>query len=70
MGLAKNYIRFATAQKIEVNMPLEVTPMPETLIRILMVWKPLEKAIEVEEQELNQVQRKGYTVVEWGGTKI
>ena len=63
-----NYIRFQTQEEIEKNMPLEVTPEPETTIRIMMEWKGLENSIEVEEQILEKVERKGYTVVEWGGT--
>ena len=65
-----NYIRFQTIEEINENMPLEVTPEPETLIRVMMEWKGLNKYIEVKEQQLERVERKGYTVVEWGGTEI
>lgn len=65
-----NYIRFQTIEEINENMPLEVTPVPDTLIRVMMEWKGLNKYIEVEEQQLEKVERKGYTVVEWGGTEI
>lgn len=65
-----NYIRFQTMEEIDKNMPLEITPEPETLIRVMMEWKELNKYIEVEEQQLEKVERKGYTVVEWGGTEI
>lgn len=65
-----NYIRFQTIEEINENMPLEVTPEPDTLIRIMMEWKALNKYIEVEEQQLERVERNGYTVVEWGGTEI
>ena len=65
-----NYIRFQTMEEIDKNMPLEITPEPETLIRVMMEWKGLNKYIEVEEQQLEKVERKGYTVVEWGGTEI
>ena len=51
-------------------MPLEITPEPETLIRVLMGWKKLAKNIEVKEQKLEKVQRTRYTVIEWGGTEI
>ena len=65
-----NYIRFQTMEEINENMPIEVTPKPETLIRVMMEWKSLNKFIEVKEQKLEKVERKGYTVVEWGGTEI
>lgn len=65
-----NYIRFQTLEEINENMPLEVTPVPDTLIRVMMEWKGLNKYIEVEEQQLEKAERNGYTVVEWGGTEI
>ena len=65
-----NYIRFQTMEEINKNMPIEVTPTPETLIRVMMEWKELNRFIEVKEQQLEKVERKGYTVIEWGGTEI
>ena len=65
-----NYIRFETIDEINENMPLEIVPKPETLIRINMVFKPLRSMIDIKKQELKKIQRKGYTVVEWGGSKI
>ncbi len=56
--------------EIEENMPLLVTPSPDTLIRIIMDWKSLDNSIDVKEQTLTPVTRNGYTVVEWGGTEI
>lgn len=64
------YIRFQTMNEIEENMPLLVTPSPDTLIRIMMEWKSLDNSIDVKEQVLTPVARTGYTVVEWGGTEI
>ena len=65
-----NYIRFETIDEIEENMKLEITPEPETLIRINMVFKGLAIPFDIKEQKLEKVERKGYTVVEWGGTKL
>lgn len=65
-----NYIRFATDEEINNNMPLEISPKPDTIIRVLMTFKGLENPIDVEEQSLNTPERKGFTVVEWGGTEI
>lgn len=59
-----NYIRFATLEEINNNMPLELSVEPDTLIRVLMQYKPLKKYMEVEEQELTTPERKGFTVVE------
>lgn len=65
-----NYIRFATDKEINNNMPLAISPNPDTIIRILMIFRGLERPIEVEEQELVTPERIGFTVVEWGGTEI
>ena len=65
-----NFIRFQSMEEINENMPLIITPEPETLIRVVMEWKGLDKPINVKEQSLQKVERKGYTAVEWGGTEI
>lgn len=62
------YLRFQTMEEINTNMPLEITPQPDSLIRIIMEWKGLDEYIEVKEQELSSPERKGYTIVEWGAT--
>lgn len=65
-----NYIRFATIDEINANMPLNINPKPDTLIRVLMTYKGLNNPISVEEQELITPERKGFVAVEWGGTEI
>lgn len=64
------YIRFATNEEINNNMSLQVEPSPDTMIRVLMIFKGLEEKINVKEQPLQKVTRNGYTVVEWGATII
>ena len=49
---------------------LHVTPQPDTVLRVFMAVKPLEKYRKVEEQILTSPERKGFTVVEWGGTYL
>ena len=65
-----NYIRFATIDEINENMPLEINPKPDTIIRILMTYKGLDNPIEIEEQELATPKRTGFVAAEWGGTEI
>ena len=64
------YFRFQTMEEIEENMPLLISPKPDTIIRIMMEWKGLDEYVKVQEQQLTQVDREGFTVVEWGGTEI
>ena len=65
-----NYIRFATMDELNRNMKIEFSKEPDTLIRVLMTYKGLENPIEVKEQELKTPERKGFVVVEWGGSEI
>ena len=57
-------------EEIEENMPLYISKTPDTLIRVMMEWKGLDEYKEVKEQKLEKAERKGFTVVEWGGTEI
>ena len=67
-----NYIRFATMDEINNAMPLDINPTPDTLIRVLMTYKGLDKPIEgITEQQLPTTPtRDGFTVVEWGGSEL
>lgn len=65
-----NFIRFQKEEEINNNMPLEITPKPDTVIRIVMEFKGIEEPIQIQEQKLSTPQRTGFTVVEWGGTEI
>lgn len=65
-----NFIRFETMEQINEDMPLEIIPKPDTIIRIMMVSKKILMPYEVKEQKLETPERKGFTVVEWGGTRI
>jgi ankyrin repeat protein len=53
----------------EDNAQLEITPKPDSILRIFMVFKPIENKISIEPQEIKPFIRKGFTVVEWGGTE-
>lgn len=65
-----NYIRFRNTNEVNNYMPLEFSKKPDTLIRIIMDYKPLKEKINVKEQVLERNTRSGFTVVEWGGRKI
>ena len=56
--------------EINEQMPLEVTPAPDTIIRVLMEYKPINEYIKIDEQVLTKAERNGFTVVEWGGSLI
>ena len=49
---------------------LEISPVPDTLIRVFMVWQAEDHYVEMEKQLLSAPDREGFTVVEWGGTEV
>ena len=51
---------------------LQISPQPETLIRVMMITQPLPSKIDFPLQDLTSLKktRKGFTVVEWGGSSI
>ena len=61
-----NFISFRNPK--DINMPLEFSEKPDTLIRVMMDFKGLDEPIKVKEQHLTKVERTGFTIVEWGGT--
>ena len=70
--LLKNKLSLCTfqTQKFFDTMELNVTPKPDSMIRIFLSIIKLDKPINVKEQKLEPVERKGFTVVEWGGSKL
>lgn len=65
-----NYIRFASMEEINNYMPLDIEPIPDTIIRIMMEYKPLTEEITINEQKLLTPTREGFIVIEWGGSMI
>ena len=64
-----NIITFQTSRYEDVS-GLIVSPKPDTVIRVNMLWYATDKPVDIAPQELdaiNSVNRKGFTVVEWGG---
>jgi hypothetical protein len=49
---------------------LNITPTPDSLCRIFMVYTALDKPVNIQPQELETFERKGFTVVEWGGSQV
>ena len=64
-----NLIRFKVAEELNEEVKLNISPEPDTLIRVMMEFKPLLIKRNIEEQVLTPITRNGYTVVEWGATE-
>lgn len=66
-----NFIHFS-GEKYEAQAELIVAPQPETMIRVMMLTQPLQQKIDVPVQDLSllQKERKGFVLVEWGGSIV
>jgi hypothetical protein len=49
---------------------LDISPKPDTVIRVFMIFKRVDRPVEIKPQTLIPVVRQGFTVVEWGGTEL
>jgi hypothetical protein len=64
-----NLIHFAT-DKYTDSAPLNITPKPDSMLRVFMVMKALDEKIKIKPQTFKKFERKGFAVVEWGGSEI
>lgn len=64
-----NLIHFAGKEYTD-NAKLTISPKPDSILRVFMVVKPLNKYQQIKPQPLESFKRHGFTVVEWGGTEI
>lgn len=63
-------IHFLETEELQKYVPLKVTPEPDSMIRVFMQFAPIEKGTKVTEQKLAKALRKGYSVIEWGGSDL
>ena len=64
-----NKISFQTTAYTD-NAKLTVYPEPDSVLRIFMVFQPLDEFVEVEDQPLIEFERTGFALIEWGGSII
>lgn len=64
-----NLIKFQTDDYEEMA-KLDISPTPDSMLRIFMTFVPLDEEISVPEQQLETFERKGFAVVEWGGAEL
>ncbi len=47
--------------------PLDINPKPDSIIRVRLYFELSDKPIQIDSPKIITPQRKGFTVVEWGG---
>lgn len=65
-----NLIHFATKDEYHNRVGLDISPEPDSVLRVFMVFKKLDEEIDVQPQEFETFRRDGFTVIEWGGTEL
>jgi len=68
----KPYVRLTWLNTLEMNKlaPLNVSPKPDTMIRVFLDFAGLDSSVDLQPQKLFAPQRSGFTLVEWGGLLI
>ena len=63
------YVRFTWIGTQDMNKmaALDVNPKPDTMIRVFMDYKGVNQYESLKPQNLTKLERKGFTLVEWGG---
>lgn len=64
-----NLISFQ-GETYEESAKLNVTPQPDSVLRVFMAWKGVEEPAEIAAQTFEPFAREGFSVVEWGGCQV
>lgn len=65
------FVRFVFNEACDQFAELTITPTPDQLVRLYILWTPIDPDLEARTYELQQFpelpKRNGFTVLEWGG---
>lgn len=64
-----NLIHFAGEEYTSLA-KLTITPTPDSELRVFMLYKALDEKIDLPLQEIKPFERKGFSVIEWGGSEL
>jgi len=67
---AYNLLTFTSLAEYAQVAKLQISPSPDSVLRLHMAWKSLDEPVSIPEQQLRPFTRNGFTVVEWGGTEV
>lgn len=61
------FVGVVPQNEVDEMAPLKVQPAPDSVLRVTLYFKALDKEIEVTAPKLDTIERKGFNVTEWGG---
>jgi hypothetical protein len=63
----KNHIKFLFNESCDAYAALKITPQPDHIFRVGMVWTEANSDFIPEKQTILSLDRNGFAVLEWGG---
>ena len=63
----KNLVYFELTKERELGNKLIINPKPDSLLRVSIHIKKVNKKVNIKEEKLETFKRVGFTAVEWGG---
>lgn len=65
----KPYVRLTwlNTRQMDELAPLYISPRPDTVIRVFLDMDGFDQPVTLPAQKLTKIERRGFTVVEWGG---
>jgi hypothetical protein len=73
-GSQRVFLRFAWNEQANRFAQLQITPQPDHVNRLYLIWSPLDAAspisTDLQAQQLPVFDRAGFDVLEWGGMRI
>ena len=64
----KSLVYFELTDERESYNKINISPKPDSLLRLVIHIKKVDKKTKIKEEKLTQFKRNGFTAVEWGGT--
>ena len=63
----KSLVYFELTEERESYNNLLITPKPDSMLRMVIHIKKVDKKTDIKKQSLTKFKRVGFTAVEWGG---
>lgn len=66
----KNYVSFLFNEDCNAYAELNISPKPDHIFRVGILWSNTQSDIIPSPQKIENLNRNGFTVIEWGGTEL
>ncbi len=63
----KSLVYFELTEERDSYSPIHISPKPNSMLRMAIHVKKVDKKVNIKEQKLSTFKRTGFTAVEWGG---